>query len=129
MKFLDRLKLFIRSTAGNALRAIPVERSSGQRHDRLLREAQAHLTILRADLAKAEQRSDDALVTRLKGEIAELEGLLGALQARQSFGKANAQQATAANTTQAEDMRLDETRVADQIRRLRGGHSGDERSG
>lgn len=124
MKFLDRVKLFIRSTAGNALRAIPVERSSGQRHDRLLKEAQAHLTILRADLAKAEQRGDDALVTRLKGEIAELEGLLGTLQARQSFGKANAQQATA-----AEDMRLDETRIADQIRRLRGGHSGDERSG
>lgn len=133
MKFLDRVTLLIRSTVGGASRRGPSQASSNRRRDRLLEEAQAQLESLREDLAEAERRGDRALADRLRDEIAELRRLLDEVEARQRRAQPQPRSspapqpsptpsaAQAEEGTAAPDAQLDETRIADQLRKLREG--------
>ncbi len=133
MKFLDRVKLLIRSTVGSAFCGGPARASSNRRRDRLLDEARSQLETLREDLAGAEKRGDDALAGRLRDEIAELQRLLDEVEARQQVTHTRQrlsptpQPSPTSSMAQAEggeatsDAQLDETRIADQIRKLREG--------
>ncbi|MCS6846616.1 MAG: hypothetical protein RMN52_02740 [Anaerolineae bacterium] len=137
MRFFDRVKLLIRSTVGGVFRGDPLRASSSRRRDRLLDEARAQLKILQQDLAGAEQRGDEALAGRLRQEIAELQRLLDEVEARRQATRpeprssgapepASAQDVaeakegeTTPDAQRAPDAKLDETRIADQIRKLR----------
>lgn len=137
MKFLDRVKLLIRSTVGSAFYGGPTRASSNRRSDRLIDDARAQLETLREDLAEAERRGDEALAGRLRKEIAELQRLLDEVEARQrtaqsqqraspapepssTSGTARAKESESTPDVQhAPDAQLDETRIADQIRKLR----------
>lgn len=137
MKFLDRVKLLIRSTVGSAFYRDSTRASSNWRRDRLLDDARAQLEILQEDLAGAEKRGDDALASRLRKEIAELQRLLDEIETRQrALGSQQRPssateppsvqreaQARKSKTTpdmqHASNAQLDDTRIADQIRRLR----------
>lgn len=131
MKFLDRVKLLVRATVGGALGGGPITRPRGGRSDRLRDEAQAQLEALRTSLAGAEKRGDEALARRLRQEIAELQRLLDGLETRRRVAQsppptaaepASApaeQRRTAPDALPASDTQLDETRIADHIRKLR----------
>lgn len=131
MKFLDHVKLLLRATVGGALGSVPITRTRGGRSDRLRDEAQAQLEVLRKDLAEAERRSDEVLARRLRQEIAELQRLLDHLEARQRVAQASPPSAsepaavpaekrqTISDASPAPDVQLDETRIADHIRKLR----------
>ncbi|PJF48041.1 MAG: hypothetical protein D6709_07415 [Chloroflexi bacterium] len=133
MKFLDRVRLLIRSTVGGALGAGRLHASSDRRRDRLLGEARLQLETLQEDLAEAEKRGDGALAGRLRDEIAELRRLCDAAEARQRDAQPQshaspapqpspAQSATQAGEAKAtSDAQLDETRIADRLRKLREG--------
>ncbi|BCX03631.1 MAG: hypothetical protein KatS3mg053_1569 [Candidatus Roseilinea sp.] len=139
MRFFDRVKLLIRSTVGGVFYGGSTRTSSTQRRNRLLDEARARLETLQGDLAGAERRGDDALADRLRKEITELRRLLDEVEARQRAvqsehrspqapGAASAGEVAQAREGQAKpdaqdasDTKLDETRIADQIRKMREG--------
>ncbi|GIV83642.1 MAG: hypothetical protein KatS3mg052_0649 [Candidatus Roseilinea sp.] len=133
MKFLDRVRLLVRSTVGGALGAGPLHASSNRRCDRLLDEARLQLETLQEGLAEAEKRGDRARAGRLRDEIAELRRLCDAAEARrrgaqpQPHASPAPQPSLAPSATQAEageatpDAQLDETRIADWLRKQRAG--------
>ncbi len=133
MKFLDRVTLLIRSTVSGAFCGGPAQASSNRRRDRLLDEARAQVESLRKDLAEAEKRGDEAMAGRLRGEIAKLQRLLDEVEAHQKRAQLQPRSSPAPqpsptpNVAQDEegqampDAQLDETRIADQLRKLREG--------
>jgi hypothetical protein len=135
MKLFDRMKLLVRSTFGSLLHGNPadwLEAAPIRRDDRSLDKARAHLEILQQDLAGAERRGDKELADRLRREIGELQRLLDKVQARrqavQVAGPSSAAQEGAETHEamtksdapgRAPDETLDDTRIADQIRKAR----------
>ncbi|MCL6512066.1 MAG: hypothetical protein K6U78_15455 [Anaerolineae bacterium] len=140
MKLFDRMKLLVRSTFGSLLHGSPADDRSAatpiRRSDRSLDKARAHLEILQQDLAGAERRGDKELADRLRREIGELQRLLDKAQARRqavqvagpSPGPSSAAQEGAETHEamtksdapgRAPDETLDDTRIADQIRKAR----------
>jgi len=139
MKLFDRMKLLVRSTLGSLVHGSPadwLEAAPIQRGHRSLDKARAHLEILQQDLAGAERRGDKELADRLRREIGELQRLLDKAQARRqavqvagpSPGPSSAAQEGAETREamtksdapgRAPNETLDDTRIADQIRKAR----------
>lgn len=149
MDFFDRVKLLVRSTLNGGLPEFSSSMKGDPQ--KMLDTAEAKLEILRDDLARAEKKGNDELAAKLKTEIADLEKLIakargkakqaGATPVAQSAAPvtmASAPEATPAkaeaakaveqpatetpqpNTTPA-DVVIDESRVADQLKKLREG--------
>jgi hypothetical protein len=144
MDLFERVKLLVRSTLSGGL---PDFSSAGGDPQRMLDTAEAKLDILRDDLARAEKKGNDELAGTLKTEIAGLEKLIAKARGKAQQASANtpAQPAEAAATTPAiepakaetpgaiekpiaetpretekpADVVIDETRVADQLKKLR----------
>jgi len=138
MKLFDRVRLLVRSAFGNLLHGSPadwLEATPIRRDDRSLDRAQAYLEILRQDLAGAEKRGDKALADRLRRELDELQRLLDRAQAhRRTAGLSPSPSSTNRQGVKtheaavepdapggASDEALDDTRIADQIRKVRNG--------
>lgn len=131
MKFLDRVKLLLRATVGGALGGGLITPTRGERFDRLRDEARAQLEALRRRLTGAEERGDEASARRLRQAIAELQRLLDDLEARQRVAPSPPlavtepasvpaeQKQTAPDAPPASAPQLDETRIAEHIRKLR----------
>jgi len=128
MKLLDRVGLLIRSTFGSLLHSKPADRLEGalaRRDDRWPDKARAHLEILRQYLVGAERRGNRELAERLRREIDELQRLLDKAQAHRRTNSQEAAQPHQAMTgadvlDKASDGAFDDTRIADQIRKMRG---------
>lgn len=145
MDLFDRVKLLVRSTLSGGLPEISLSQGDPQK---MLDKAEAKLEILRDDLTRAEKKGNDELAGKLKTEIAELEKLIAKARSKskaqpapatsQPASTAHAPEATPAQaeakrTTVAPsaetggeiagpaDVIIDETRVADQLKKLREG--------
>lgn len=129
--------------------------ASNERSDRLLDKAQARVEMLQQDLARAEQRGDAELADRLRREINDLQKTLD--KARRKAGQlavpqSAPSQASAPSTTPTAEVKgglenkatgdaqpdaadaadaanegMDNSRVADQIRKMREGGSQEPR--
>lgn len=145
MNLLDRMRLLLRATIGGNFPDIAF--TPDEDGLKLLDKAQARIEILQSDIARAEKRGDDELAARLKREVDELQKTVN--RARQKLGQpvtssssAQAQsadsalasqpvvkveQASTVDSTQAgdnsRDQPMDDSRVADQIRKAREGKS------
>jgi hypothetical protein len=142
MDLFERVKLLVRSTLSGGL---PEFSSSGGDPQKMLDKAESKLEILRDDLARAEKKGNDELAGKLKTEIADLEKLIAKARGKAQGKAAPAHQpaatAPAAQPAQAEavkmiekpapetpqetakpaDVVIDESRVADQLKKLREG--------
>ncbi len=144
MDLFERVKLLVRSTINGGLPEMPM--SSKGDPQKMLDKAEAKLEILRDDLARAEKKGNDELASKLKTEIADLEKLIAKARGKaQPAGTAPATQPAAttspiqsakveapkeavktATEPQQEnakpaDVVIDESRVADQLKKLRDG--------
>ena len=143
MDLFERVKLLVRSTLSGGLPEFSPHSSDPQK---MLDTAEAKLDILRDDLVRAEKKGNDELAGKLKTEIADLEKLIakargkakqaGAVPAAQPVAaapsvepaKTEAPKETAKPATETPqatekpaDVVIDETRVADQLKKLREG--------
>ena len=143
MDFFDRVKLLVRSTLSGGL---PELSPRGGDPQKMLDKAEAKLEILRDDLARAEKKGNDELAAKLKGEIADLEKLIAKARGKaqpakttpaaqpvetvtKSVEPAKAEAPKAVeqptqekqDTDKPADVIIDETRVADQLKKLREG--------
>ncbi len=143
MDLFDRVKLLVRSTLSGGLPEISFVQGDPQK---MLDKAEAKLEILRDDLARAEKKGNDELAGKLKVEIAELEKLIAKARSKvqpapttsqpaaaarapeATPAQAEAKQATATSSAETggenarpADVIIDETRVADQLKKLREG--------
>lgn len=143
MDLFERVKLLVRSTLSGGL---PEFSSSSGDPQKMLDTAEAKLEILRDDLARAEKKGNDELAGTLKTEIADLEKRIAKARSRTKTAtatpatpsvastsasepvkveKAKAAEQSASEsqqeTTRPADVVIDETRVADQLKKLREG--------
>ncbi len=143
MDLFERVKLLVRSTLSGGL---PEFSSSSGDPQKMLDTAEAKLEILRDDLARAEKKGNDELAGTLKTEIADLEKRIAKARSRTKTAtttpatppvastsasepakvetaKAAEQPASESQqeTTRPADVVIDETRVADQLKKLREG--------
>jgi hypothetical protein len=146
MDLFDRVKLLVRSTLSGGLPDISFSQGDPQK---MLDTAEAKLDILRDDLARAEKKGNDELAAKLRMEIAGLEKMIvkarGKAQPAQSTPAAQPTATPAVQPAKVEssidaakdaakpaaetpqqspapaDVVIDETRVADQLKKLREG--------
>ncbi len=149
MDLFERVKLLVRSTLSGGLPEL--SSSSKGDPQKMLDTAEAKLEILRDDLARAEKKGNDELAGKLKGEIADLEKLIAKARSKaQAANAAQTKAAPAAQTVEPKqaaapanveppkevaappaekpqeaakpaDVVIDESRVADQLKKLREG--------
>jgi uncharacterized membrane protein len=149
MNLLDRVRLLVRSTIGGIGSNFPdIAFTPDENGLKLLDKAQARIEMLQADIARAEKRGDEALAARLKREVDDLQHTVN--RARKKLGQpvvpaasTPAQPAVGTSASQpsaktrhetpavelpqaqtkeqAEDQPMDDSRVADQIRKAREG--------
>lgn len=149
MNLLDRVRLLVRSTIGGNFPDIAF--TPDENGLKLLDKAQARIEILQADIARAEKRGDDELAARLKREVDALQKTVNRARKKlgqpvtSSSSSAQAQPAASASASQpdakaqqtapqtapavesaqaednTEDQPMDDSRVADQIRKAREG--------
>jgi hypothetical protein len=143
MDLFERVKLLVRSTLSGGL---PEFSSGGGDPQKMLDKAEAKLEFLRDDLARAEKKGNDELAGKLKTEIADLEKLIAKARGKAQTASAKPAAQPAASTPAPEpakaetpkadekpvveapqetakpaDVVIDESRVADQLKKLREG--------